>query len=185
MQESDYNQRFDKRLLTRSPEIFGNFTRENARYIIPQFLKSATRSVEILSGSLPDGFYSSIPVNGNVSSFDALEIAAENISKNAQYTRPSIRILTLDGMKSEQLESLTDRINGKHPGIMQVIEAKYSGEPRMKHFLVVDGERYRLEEYHPPFAEPPSVLKAEVCCNGPTKAAAMETLFNTLWDSAQ
>lgn len=184
MANLNYNEKVDKRLRERSPEVFGNFTRENAQYIIPTFIQGAKKSVEILSGSIPDGFYSDAPIEGCVSIFDALRTAADGIvANNPNYATPSIRILTLDGVKHEGVETVAKEINEKHRGIIEVIQAKYIGNQKMKHFLVVDGERYRLEEFHEPFAEPPTVLKAEVCCNGPEKAGKMESLFNSLWSS--
>lgn len=183
MSDLDYNAKVDKRIRDHSPETFGNFTRENAKYIIPTFIKSARQSVEILSGSIPDGFYSDAAEEGHTSIFDALRLAADGIADaNPAYPRPSIRILTLDGEKRDGVERVAAEINKKHAGIIKVIQARYTGGMKMKHFLVVDREKYRLEEYHEPFSEPPEVLKAEVCCNGPEKAGQMVRLFNALWE---
>ena len=185
MADLDYNEKVDKRLRDRSPEVFGNFTRENAQYIIPTFIQGAKKSVEILSGSIPDGFYSDTPGEGRMSIFEALQKAADGIATNPDYARPSIRILTLDGVRHDGVENIAKSINEKHNGIIEVIQARYTGNLQMKHFLVVDEERYRLEEYHEPFTEPPAILKAEVCCNGPEKAGRMVRLFNALWGAVK
>ena len=51
--DNEYNQHVDKRLEEDSPEVFGNFSYENAKYIIPRFIESASESVTIFAGSIP------------------------------------------------------------------------------------------------------------------------------------
>lgn len=185
--ESDnnvYNRRVDQRLAEDSTEVFGNFSYENAQYIIPRFIESANESVTIFAGSIPEGFYTASQEPNDTPLFSAIGKAAANIAeKNPQGAASSIRIITIDGVQNPKFVTFAKKTNEDHKcPIVKIIEAKYKGNKKLKHYLVVDHKRYRLEEYHTPFGnKPPDILKAEVCCNDPVKAAIMENSFNQVW----
>ena len=195
--EKTYNQLVDERLATESPEIFGNFSRENAKYIVPAFIKSAKQSVTILGGSMPDEFYadpnsdsSNQGMAGGESTvsdkmFVALEAAAKTLAATMKKDGEiPIRIITLDSDNNEAIDAFVKRVNqvlGKQ--VIKIIHARYTGRHKINHYLIVDHKRYRLEEPHRPFGgRPPEILKAEVCCNGPLKAQMMEESFNRIWN---
>ena len=93
------------------------------------------------------------------------------------------RIITIDGVQNPKFVEFAKKTNEDHRcPIVKIIEAKYKGNKKLKHYLVVDHKRYRLEEYHTPFGnKPPDILKAEVCCNDPVKSSIMENSFDRTW----
>ena len=182
--DNEYNQQVDKRLEEDSPEVFGNFSYKNAQYIIPRFIESANESVTIFAGSIPEGFYTSSKEPNDSPLFGAIGKAAANIAeKKPQGADSSIRIITIDGVQNPKFVEFAKKTNEEHKcPIIKIIEAKYKGNQKLNHYLVVDHKRYRLEEYHTPFGnKPPDILKAEVCCNDPEKAEIMERSFNRIW----
>ncbi len=184
LSNNEYNQQVDKRLAEDSPEVFGNFSYENAKYIIPRFIESANESVTIFAGSIPDEFYTPTKALDCSPLFGAIEKAAANIVKNnPTRSEPSIRIITIDGVQNPTFVRFAQKTNEDHKQpVVKIFQAKYKGNKKVKHYLVVDHKRYRLEEYHAPFGnKPPEILKAEVCCNDPVKSAIMENSFNQIW----
>lgn len=194
--DKTYNQMVDERLATDSPEVFRNFTQENAKHIVPAFIRSARQSITILGGSMPDEFYSDstcdtsgreISRDGSktspnvfVSLFEAAERLAETLRDDGKIP---IRIITLNSKDNEKIDAFVERTNhsvGKQ--VIKIIHARYTGHRGINHYLVVDHKRYRLEEPHQPFGDnPPDILKAEVCCNGPIKAQKLEASFDSIW----
>lgn len=173
--DQKYRDMVDRHLAENSSEIFGNFSREHAGYIIAQFISRAQNSIEIFSGNFADSFY------GSMGASLLLEQAASRIQKN----EGKIRIITIDGVRSDFLTRLSERINRQRGA--QVVEyrpAKCANPESVNHFLVVDSARYRLEEPHPvpPDGGAPEYVKAEVCCNGPQKAAQLIEYFNDSWE---
>ncbi|PWM72659.1 MAG: hypothetical protein DBX90_14795 [Lentisphaerae bacterium] len=172
--DQKYRDMVDKRLAENSSEIFGNFSREHAGYIIAQFISKAQNSIEIFSGNFADSFYDGISVA------PLLEQAAERIQKNGG----KIRIITINGVRSESLTQLSERINQKLTApIVEYRPAKCNNPENVNHYMVVDSMRYRQEEPHPvpTGCEAPEYVKAEVCCNGPQKAARLIQDFNSAW----
>jgi hypothetical protein len=89
----------------------------------------------------------------------------------------------VDGKTPLELLAVANELNSHLPcKVISVIESRYCKDKPLNTYVVVDHKRYRLEESHKPFkGEPPSILKAEVSCNNPTKAVIMESSFNRLW----
>ena len=185
--ESDnsvYNRRVDQRLAEDSPEVFGNFSYENAQYIISRFVETAAESVTIFAGSIPADFYRTTRGSDGCAFFSAIGTAAQNIVEKGQKTAAdAIRIITIDGNENQELVQFAKKTNESlGTPVIHIIQARYQGKEKLKHYLVVDHKRYRLEEYHEPFRDgPPSILKAEVCCNNPVKSIIMESSFNRIW----
>ena len=184
LDNNTYNRRVDQRLAEDSTEVFGNYSYENAKYIIPRFIESANESVSIFAGSIPDEFYTPTKEPGSSLLFGAIGKAAANIAaNNPQRAASSIRIITIDGVQNPEFVQFARKTNDEYGcPIIKIIEAKYKGNKKLNHYLVVDHKRYRLEDTHAPFGNvPPDILKAEVCCNNPVKSAIMENTFNQVW----
>lgn len=173
--DQKYQDMVDKRLAENSSEVFGNFSREHAGYIIAQFIANAQNSIEILSGNFADSFYTGISIT------PLLEQAATRIHKNDG----KIRIITVNGTRSKSLTKLADRINQKlNAAVIEYKPAKCTNPENVNHYMVVDSMRYRLEEPHtvPVGDEMPEYVKAEVCCNGVQKAAKLIHEFDNAWE---
>jgi len=193
--DNKYNMMVDERIANDSPEIFGNFSRENAKHIIQAFIRSAQQSVTILGGSMPDEFYTDLnsdASNGektgvgssmSKSVFMSLAQAAGTLATTVQddSTIP-IRIIILDD-DDEEFDAFVEETNRSlNKQIIKVIHAQYHGRLPLNHYLVVDHKRYRLEKPHDPFhGIYPDILQAEVCCNDPRKAKKIEKSFNAIW----
>lgn len=176
MEYKTYNEMVDDYLRTDSPEVFGNFSPEHAKYIITRFLRSAEYSVEIMSGSFADMFYDKETV------LPLLCGAARRIYRNGGM----IRIMTVNGRTSAYLRELVGRVAAEHPNpVIEYRPASYSGPDKLSHFMVVDGKRYRLEAPHDlsGAGEIPEIVKAEVCCNGVEKSGVLIDFFNDAWNS--
>lgn len=172
-----YNAMVDQYIKDDSPVVFGNFTASHASHIITRFLESAQISVAVLSGSFADAFYDGL----------AIEFLLEQTARRLSNNNGLIRIITASGTRCNRLTELCNKINNalqrdKEP-IIQYIPARYSGKHPLKHFMVVDAKRYRLEEPHPcNGSQIPKYVKAEVCCNGRKKASELLESFDTIWD---
>jgi len=172
--DQKYRDMVDAKLAANSSEIFGNFSTEHAGYIIAQFISKAEKSIEILSGGFSDSFYDGISVQ------PLLEQAAERIRKNGG----KIRIITINGRRSNRLTAMVDEINSIiGEDCISYIPARCDNPERMNHYMVVDNMRYRLEEPHemPENGKAPECVKAEICCNGSQKAALLLQRFNSAW----
>lgn len=171
MECNEYTQTVEKYLAEDSSAVFGNFSSAHAGYIISRFLETAKHSVEILSGSFADTFYDGL-------SIDRLLVeTAIRVRRNGG----QVRIITSDGITSERLRRLSQAANEIESNALQYASAEYRGSAPLKHFLVVDAKRYRLEEAHEKTTETPMCVKAEVCCNGRTKARELLEYFNRIW----
>lgn len=174
---NNYTEQFENRLMAESTEVFGNFSSENANYIILRLIESAKESVSVFIDRIPDDanrFY------------EAIRVAAANIVRhNPQGAVESIRIITVDGKPHLELAAVANELNSHLPcKVISVIESKYNKDKPLNTYVVVDHKRYRLEDSHKPFkGELPDILKAEVSCNNPTKAVIMESSFNRLWNA--
>lgn len=174
MQYKSYNEMVDTFLKNDSTEVFGNFSPEHAKYIIIKFLESARKSVDILSGSFSDAFY-----DGN-GIFSVLKHVAKKLSE----VDGKIRIITVNGEVNEKLNSIVEEINTElNRNVISYIPTCYKGKGPLKHFLVIDGKRYRLESEHKtiPEGQLPESVKAEVCCNGEEKASALISFFDNVY----
>ena len=172
-----YNAMVDQYIKDDSPVVFGNFTASHASHIITRFLESAQISVAVLSGSFADAFYDGL----------AIEFLLQQTAGRLSSNNGHIRIITTSGSYLTHLVELCDRINAAFPArkdnpVIQYIPALYSGKNPLKHFMVVDAKRYRLEEPHPSNGDQiPDYVKAEVCCNGRKKASELLESFETIW----
>lgn len=175
--ENGYIEIFEQRLGVDSPEVFGNFSIENADYIILRFVESAKESISLFTDRIPGE-------DGQLE--EAVRVAAENIVKNnPKGATEAIRIITVDGEKHPGLVKSARETNAKlHRRVVSVIEAKHHGKKTINPYVVVDLRRYRLEDSHKPFkGTPPGIVKAEVCCNSSDKVVVLESSFNRLWTS--
>lgn len=174
---NNYMNQVEDRLLKDSAEVFGNFSSENAKYIIPRFIESATESVSVFIQYVP----------GDTAKFlEAVKTAGANIVRhNPQKAVETIRIIIVDGKHHPELIEAANELNSQLPcKVISVIESKYNKNTPFNTYVVVDHKRYRLEDSHKPFkGEPPDILKSEVSCNNPTKAVIMESSFNRLWNA--
>lgn len=171
-----YNAMVDQYIKDDSPVVFGNFTASHASHIITRFLESAQMSVAVLSGSFADAFYDGL----------AIEILLEQTARRLSANNGHIRIITSSGSSCNRLMALCNRINAalqrEDNPVIQYIPARYSGTKPLKHFMVVDAKRYRLEEPHPSNGiQIPEYVKAEVCCNGRKKASELLESFEAIW----
>ena len=171
-----YNAMVDQYIKDDSPVVFGNFTASHASHIITRFLESAQISVAVLSGSFADAFYDGL----------AIEFLLEQTARRISNNNGQIRIITASGSSCDRLTLLCNKINASlqrtgNP-VIQYVPAKYSGTNPLKHFMVVDAKRYRLEEPHSSNGNQiPDYVKAEVCCNGRKKASELLESFDAIW----
>jgi hypothetical protein len=169
-----YEEMVTSLLKANSPVVFGNIDAEHAKFIIRSFIDSAKESIEILSGSFCSEFYFD---TGLLNYFEnsAKKINGEN----------RIRIITMNNVDDKNINDKINQINkdvGKK--VISYISCQYDGVEPIKHFMVVDGKRYREEEPHENFGNNiPDKVKASVCCNDPEKSLRLTTLFNVLWSS--
>lgn len=176
--ENAYLEVFENRLNSDSTEVFGNFSLENSRYIVPRLIASAKESVVMLINRIDD-----YPI---LQFFDSVHAAADNIVANLpNNAKSAIRIITTGGRAQGELQMLAEEVNYKHKlGVVSYIETQYNGRKPLQQYVVVDHKRYRLEEARKTSKMNPEsdVLKSEVCCNGPVKAGLIECSFNRLWN---
>lgn len=170
-----YREMVDRNLANNSSEVFCNFSRAHAEYIISQFIARANNSIEILTGNFDDDLYNNISVE------TLLREAAVRIAKN----NGQIRIVTLSNKRSDSLDSMVARINGSlppqegnHNAVVQYFAGTCAAPEKVNHYIIVDQTRYRLEEPH---TKEPECVHAEVCCNGPQRAARLLAGFNSVW----
>lgn len=159
MELTEYRKGVESYLKEESPVIFGNYTKEHAACIVELFAKSARKTIDLLSGCYPSSFY------GN----DITELLTNAANRDVK-----VRIITLCNGGNEDLVALS-RSNSN----IEYRPGRLRGDNPVSHFMVVDGKRYRLEAPHK--ESDPETVKAEICCNGPKKAAELEDLFNVAW----
>ena len=170
-----YREMVDRNLANNSSEVFCNFSRAHAEYIISQFIARANNSIEILTGNFDDDLYNNISVE------TLLGDAAARIAKNGG----KIRIITLAGKRSVALDEMVERINGNlalpegdSQKIVQYCAGTCAEPEKVNHYIIVDKMRYRLEEPH---KQEPECVHAEICCNGPQRSAQLLAGFNKAW----
>lgn len=186
MDTATYNRMVLDRIQTDSPEIFGNLTPENARFIVPEFIKSAKESIVIFSGSMPPWFYMEEDATAGKPILDVIREAAGNLYQMfADNAAGTIRILTANGKFDPTLVAFEEDVAKENKGVrvVQIVQAAYDGnDSELQHFIVIDHKRYRLESPHVVCRnEKLKVVMAEVCCNGPAKARRLESMFNAIW----
>lgn len=163
----EYQAKLNKLISEDSPAIFANHSRRHARCIIRTFLSGARESADILAGDFGNDFYQYPDIRA------AVLKAVDNGSQ--------IRAISLGTEKDSKafIESVVDKANsGTRKGRIQVKFAKVRPGTRVKHYMVIDGKRYRLEDYHD---EGSKTVHAEVCCNGIEKAMMLTHTFENVW----
>lgn len=185
MDTSSYNRMVIERIKTDSPEVFGNMTPENARFIVPALIDAAQESVVIFSGSMPPWFYDEAE-NGVEPILDVIRRAATRLyGKFGAGAAGSIRIITANGDFDPRLNVFAADVAARNGGVevVKILQAAYSGDAgTLKHFIVVDHKRYRLESPHGRCRDSKlEKVLAEVCCNGPAKALRLESSFDSIW----
>lgn len=171
-----YDEMVKDLIKTDSTLVFENISAEHAKFIIRSFVDSAKQSIEILSGSFCNQFYTGMDF------YDYIKKAAQKISSPQR-----IRIITMNDTDYMSIIEKFNQIN-KDIGcnVISYIPCKYTGEEPIPHFLVVDNKRYREEESHQDFGqEAPQKVKASVCCNGTKKARELVSWFNALWGTLE
>ena len=164
---AEYQAELTKLMLADSPAIFANYSRAHARCIIRTFFDSARSSVSVLAGDFGNDFYRLPDVR------DALRRAVANGAH--------VRVISLcveEHSKNAVIE-FRDELNGLNKGTIEVRFGVVRPGAQVKHYMVIDDKRYRLEDVHLDGADAP--VHAEVCCNGPGKAAALNVSFNNVW----
>ncbi|MCQ2394239.1 MAG: hypothetical protein MJ249_08120 [Kiritimatiellae bacterium] len=165
-----YKEKLYGLLYSNSSAIFANYSQRHARCIIQAFLDAANDSVEFVSGDFGAGVFCEKEIH------DAIT--------HAVWRGVKMRVISFgasDG-SAARIKALSDEIDAREKkpgGEFRCVRAKLAEGASFQHFMVVDGRRYRLEEAH---AEPvPNTVHAEVCCNGPAKAAFLRSVFNSIW----
>lgn len=163
----EYQAKINKLILEDSPAIFANHSRRHARCIIRTFLSGARESVDILAGDFGNDFYQYPDIRASVLQ------AVDNGSK--------VRVISLGTQEKSRafIRGLANEANdGSRKGSFLVKFARVRPGTQVKHYMIIDGKRYRLEDYHD---EGSNTVRAEVCCNGKVKAATMTRAFNAVW----
>lgn len=165
---AEYQARLSKLMLEDSPAIFANYSRAHARCIIRTFFESARNSVSVLAGDFGNDFYQLPDIR------DALRRAVAN---GAQ-----VRVISLGTGKCsmDAVAAIVRDLNAMRAGAIEVRFGVVRSGAQVKHYMVIDDKRYRLEDVHSDCANEP--VHAEVCCNGPGKAAALNVSFNNVWN---
>lgn len=150
-----------------SPAIFANYSRAHARCIIRTFFESAKNSVSVLAGDFGNAFYQQPDIR------DALRRAVANGAH--------VRVISLctDESSMNAVVQLRDELNQLRSGAVEVRFGVVRPGAQVKHYMVIDDTRYRLEDVHSD--DPDSPVHAEVCCNGPGKARALSFSFDNVW----
>jgi len=164
----EYQAQLNRLILEDSPAIFANHSRRHARCIIRTFLSGAQKSANILAGDFGNDFYQYPDIR------EAILKAVDNGCH--------VRVISLGTQEQSKayIEDLEKEANNGHRnGFFVVKFARVRPGARVKHYMVIDGKRYRLEDYHD---EGSSTVRAEVCCNGKVKADTMTRSFDSIWD---
>ena len=163
----EYQAELTKLMLAESPAIFANYSRAHARCIIRTFFESAKNSVSVLAGDFGNAFYQQPDLR------DALRRAVANGAH--------VRVISLctDESSMNAVIQFRDELNQLRTGAVEVRFGVVRPGAQVKHSMVIDDRRYRLEEVHSDVEGSP--VHAEACCNGPGKAAALNVSFNNVW----
>lgn len=168
----EYQAKLDQLIAEDSTAIFANYTRAHARCIVQAFLSGAFDSADILAGDFGNDFWRQEPVRRAV---------LRAVSNGAR-----VRVVSLctDPESKDCVRRLAEAARfapceGARPGKFLYKFANVRPGTQVKHYMIVDRKRYRLEDYHG--AGSPAV-HAEVCCNGRAKAATLTRLFEGVWD---
>ena len=170
----EYQARLTKLMLENSPAIFANYSRAHARCIIRTFFENATSSISVLSGDFGNNFYRLYDIKQALLKAIASGVKIRVISLCAEKNS----LAAIDSLQ-EEIKSLKESDQSIKGGL-EVKFATVKTGAQVKHYMVVDDKRYRLEDVHTDNMESP--VHAEVCCNGPSKASALNLAFNSVWN---
>lgn len=167
---AEYQAKLDRLMLEDSPSVFANYSRAHARCIIKTFLSAAKEKVDILAGDFGNDFYRQEDVRGTIE---------KAVNKGA-----CIRVISLGTSPESKswVASLAKEVNVSQDGGRARFLYKFArvrSGAQVKHYMIVDGKRYRLEDYHD---EGSKLVHAEVCCNGPEKAFFLTRAFDEVWN---
>lgn len=168
----EYQKKLNYLLYSDSEAVFANYSQNHARCIFRTFIDAALDSIIFLSGDFGQGVFQEESIK------NALVAAVKRGVK--------IRVISLSGneVSLKNLKLLEGSVNSipnekNCGGYFRYRIGTVRGGARVQHFMVVDGKRYRLEEYHE--APVPDNIHAEVCCNNKMSANAMSAMFNIVW----
>lgn len=168
----EYQAKLDKLMAEDSTAIFANYSRDHARCIIRTFLSDAKKTADILAGDFGNDFYQHTDIEAAV---------LRAVANGAQ-----LRVISLGTSEKSKtfvrgLAEVARDIATRSPqtGDFQYAFARVLPGKKVKHYMVIDGKRYRLEESHD---EGSHIVHAEVCCNGKGKAATLTRTFESVWD---
>ena len=175
--DEEYRQMVARNIKNNDPTVFHNGTIINAKDIVIQFLDAAKYSVEIMTGSMAEIFYNDKAIH------DAFVSAAGRLPAGA------IRIITTNTNEDEirRIKSAIKEINnraGKNNEESVVYRAaKYNGNADdLRHFMLVDGMRYRWEFPHCRFSNDLNDVSAQVCCFDRDTVKERTAFFDAVWN---
>lgn len=170
-----YKKMVDDYLENDSSIVFGNITIAHAQYVIQRLFKSAQKNIKILSGTCAEFFYDKISSDFKAAALDLAD------------RQGNIKIITCDedcGKFVDSFEAINEEVKGKgKPPVIDYTPAIYKGDRnKLRHFIVVDDKRYRLESPHEVLKENNvTEIKAEVCFNGGEIAKGLSSQFDVIY----
>ena len=169
-----YQERLDALLYSDSSDIFANYSQNHARRIIRSFFAASKDTIVCLSGDFGLGVY------------NEEDIAAELREAVRRGVRVSVISLGTSEDSRVNLRALKDNLDhiaaeSKRGGsFIYKLGVVRNPNAVVQHYLIIDSKRYRLEAPHrTPVHES---IHAEVCCNGPAKAAVLARDFSAVWE---
>lgn len=169
-----YQERLDALLYSDSSDIFANYSQDHARRIIRSFFAASKDTIVCLSGDFGLGVYNED------------DIAAELREAVRRGVRVSVISLGTSEASRTNLRTLKDNLDrlaaeSKRGGsFVYKLGVVSNPNATVQHYLISDSKRYRLEAPHrTPVNEG---VHAEVCCNGPAKAAVLARDFSAVWE---
>lgn len=169
---SEYQAKLDSLIAADSKAIFANYSRAHARCIIRTFLSGAKESADILAGDFGNDFYQ----------HPAIQAAVLKAVTNGAH----VRVISLGTSKASKDFVVAIAESASHapspPGKQGTFQYKFAQVrqgAKVKHYMIIDGKRYRLEDYHD---EGSDSVHAEVCCNGQGKATTLTRTFEAVWN---
>ncbi len=169
-----YQEKLDNLLYSDSSDIFANYSQSHARRIIRTFFSAAQNTIVCLSGDFGKGVYSEC------------EIAAELREAVRRGVRVAVVSLGTSDESRSNLHDLKAELNrlaeeSKRGGSFNYrLGIVRDPNAEVQHYLIVDSKRYRLETPHKTPVD--EGVHAEVCCNGPAKAAVLARDFSAVWN---
>ena len=165
-----YQQDLNNCLYSDSTAIFSNYCQAHAKCIIRSFFDAARESIEFLSGDFGADVFCKGPIHNSIVEAVRRGVRVRVISLNTDEKSKAC----VDDLSRETAEAAN---GGK--GSFGCVFSRVRDGARIQHYMVVDRKRYRLESCHPDHQV--DNVHAEVCCNGPAKAATLCGMFDDIW----